>query len=345
MVSMPPMTDLAAALIPDLDLSVRNTLALKARSRFGLVIDSADMLPALFAHAAGQALPVRILGGGSNVVLAENFAGITALIDLKGRRVVEQTADQVVIEAAAGETWHDLVAWTVDQGLGGLENLALIPGTVGAAPVQNIGAYGAELADFFQSLDAYDRQAGTIVSFDRVACAFAYRDSVFKQHPDRYVVLSVRLALPRQWTANLRFAGLTDLADAPGLSPRMVMDRVVALRTSKLPDWRVNPNAGSFFQNPILPLDAAVPVLAEFPEAPNYPQANGLTKLSAGWLIEKSGLKGFRMGPVGMSERHALVVVNHGGATQADVAALAAHVKATVLKRFGVALHEEPIFC
>jgi len=345
MVSMPPMTDLAAALIPDFDLTARNTLALKARSRFGLMIDNPDMLVPLLAHARSMGLPLRILGGGSNVVLSEDFAGITALIALKGRRLVEESSDQVVIEAAAGETWHDLVAWTVDQGFGGIENLALIPGTVGAAPVQNIGAYGAELADFLLSLDAYDRQTGTVISFDRADCAFAYRDSTFKQQPDRYVVLSIRLALPKRWEANLRFAGLTDLADAPGLSPRMVMDRVIALRTSKLPDWRTHPNAGSFFQNPILSLDAAARVLAEFPDAPNYPQAGGLTKLSAGWLIEKSGLKGFRMGRVGISERHALVVVNHGGGTQADVRALASHVKAEVEARFGVTLHEEPIFC
>lgn len=339
------MTDIQASLIPDFDLSARNTLALNARSRFGVEIDSAETLTLLLAHAAEQNLPIRILGGGSNVVLAEHFDGITAIVALTGRSVVEETPDHILIEAAAGEVWHDLVAWTVDQGFGGIENLALIPGTAGAAPVQNIGAYGAELADFFHSLEAYDRHTGALVHFDRAACAFAYRDSAFKQQPNRYVVLSIRLALPRHWQPNLRFAGLTDLVDAPDLSPRMVMDRVIALRLSKLPDWRTTPNAGSFFQNPILPLAAAAPVLAEFPEAPNFPQADGLTKLSAGWLIEKSGLKGFRMGPVGISERHALVVVNHGGARQADVAALAAHVKATVAARFGVRLHEEPIFC
>lgn len=339
------MTDIQASLIPDFDLSARNTLALRARSRFGIEIDSAQTLAALLAQAAEQNLPVRILGGGSNVVLAEHFDGITAIVALKGRRVIEQTPDHILIEAAAGEVWHDLVAWSVEQGFGGIENLALIPGTAGAAPVQNIGAYGAELADCFHSLVAYDRQSGEMRIFDRAACAFAYRDSTFKQQPNRYVVLSIRLALPCHWQPNLRFAGLTDLADASDISPRMVMDRVIALRLSKLPDWRVTPNAGSFFQNPILPLAAAAPVLAEFPDAPNYPQPDGLTKLSAGWLIEKSGLKGFRMGPVGMSERHALVVVNRGGARQSDVAALAEHVKATVEARFGVSLHEEPIFC
>lgn len=338
------MTDLTASLIPDFDLSARNTLALRARSRFGLLIDNAALLPALFDHAARENLPIRILGGGSNVVLAEYFDGITAILSQSGHRVIEETAEHVLVEADAGEPWHNFVAWSVDQGFGGLENLALIPGTAGAAPVQNIGAYGAELADFFHSLTAYDRTTGDTLTFDRAACAFAYRDSRFKREPNRYVVLAIRLALPRRWQPNLRFAGLTDLSDASDLSPRLVMDRVIALRTSKLPDWRVHPNAGSFFQNPIVSLDAAAPVLAEFPQAPNYPQAEGLTKLSAGWLIEKSGLKGFRMGPVGMSERHALVVVNHGGATQADVAALAAHVKRTVHNRFGVNLHEEPIF-
>lgn len=339
------MTDIATSLIPDFDLSARNTLSLRARSRFGIILDQAEKLPELLRYARQQSLPIRFLGGGSNVVLAEAFDGITAIVAMQGRRVVETSADHVLIEAAAGEAWHDLVVWTVDQGFGGIENLALIPGTVGAAPVQNIGAYGAELADVLNSLQAYDRQTGETVTFDRAACAFAYRDSAFKQQPGRFVVLTVRLALPRSWQANLRFAGLTDLADAKELSPRLVMDRVIALRQSKLPDWRVNPNAGSFFQNPIVGQADAARIVAEFPDAPKYPQSEGLIKLSAGWLIEKSGLKGFRLGAAGISERHALVVINHGGATQGDVAALAAHVKATVLTRFGVALHEEPIFC
>jgi UDP-N-acetylmuramate dehydrogenase len=333
------MTDLATALIPDFDLTGRNTLALRARSRLGVEITDAAQLPALFA----QGQPVRVLGGGSNVVLAPQFDGITALISTKGRQVIDD-GDAVIVEAAAGETWHDLVAFAVDQGLGGLENLALIPGTTGAAPVQNIGAYGAELADVLESLTAFDRQTGETVTFDRAACRFAYRHSVFKEQPDRYVVLTVRLRLPKRWTPNLGFAGLAELAEASEITPRLVMDRVIALRQSKLPDWRVTPNAGSFFQNPIMSLEEARPVLAEFANAPNFPQADGRTKLSAGWLIEKSGLKGFRMGKVGISDRHALVLVNHGGGEQSDIAALASHIKAEVSARFGVQLHEEPVF-
>lgn len=335
---------MSLALIPDFDLSARNTLALRARSRFAIALEDAAQLPALLAEAGSRNLALRILGGGSNVVLAPDFDGITALVALKGKAIVAQSDDATIIEAAAGETWHDLVVWTVGQNLGGLENLALIPGTVGAAPVQNIGAYGSELADMFESLIAYDRQTGAERSFTRQQCAFAYRDSVFKQQPGRYIVLSVRLRLPRDWRPNLNFAGLAELADDPALSPEAVMDRVIELRTSKLPDWRQTPNAGSFFQNPIVTPDEAAHVLAEFPTAPNFAQPDGRLKLSAGWLIEKSGLKGFRLGPVGISERHALVVVNHGGGEQGDIAALARHIKETVSTRFGIQLHEEPIF-
>ncbi len=334
---------MSLALVSDFDLSARNTLALKARSRFGVLIDDAALLPVLFETARAETLPVRILGGGSNVVLSSAFEGITALIALKGKRVVSEDDTVTTIEAAAGETWHELVIWSFEQGLGGLENLALIPGAAGAAPVQNIGAYGAELADFFDSLIAYDRQSGKEIAFNREECAFAYRDSVFKHEPDRYVVLSVRLRLPKVWVPNLNFAGLSDLSGEE-LTPKAVMDRVIALRTSKLPDWRITPNAGSFFQNPIVTGEEAAQVLAEFPTAPAFTQANGRLKLSAGWLIEKAGLKGARMGPVGTSERHALVLVNHGGAEQADVAAFAAHVKESVNGRFGIQLHEEPVF-
>ncbi|MCR6672545.1 UDP-N-acetylmuramate dehydrogenase [Devosia ginsengisoli] len=337
------MTHTSLALIPDFDLSAHNTLALGARSRLGASITEPGMVPDVLAAAAAQGLRLRILGGGSNVVLAPEFDGITAVMAIRGRRVVETDARGTLIEVAAGENWHELVTWTVAQGLGGVENLAGIPGTVGAAPVQNIGAYGVEVADVFETLVAYDCVEGRERVFVRDECAFAYRDSLFKREPGRFVVLSLRLRLPQPWVPRLSFAGLSDLDGE--ITPKAVMDRVLALRGSKLPDWRVTPNAGSFFQNPIVSVAEAEPVLAEFPMAPAFPQADGRLKLSAGWLIEKSGLKGFRLGPVGMSERHALVLVNYGGAVAEDVAALAEHVKRTVRERFGVQLHEEPVFC
>jgi UDP-N-acetylmuramate dehydrogenase len=340
----PAMTPSSLRLIPDFDLSARNTLALKARSRWGAVLEAADQVPALFALAQERGLPLRILGGGSNVVLSSGFEGITAMVATRGRSVIAQTGEHVLVEAAAGETWHDFVVWTVEQGFGGIENLAGIPGTVGAAPVQNIGAYGAEVADVFDSLVAFDTLEKVFKTFSSADCTFAYRDSVFKRQAGRYVVLSLRLRLPRPWKPNLRFAGLAELADYPRLDPRAVMDRVLTLRGSKLPDWRVTPNAGSFFQNPIVTPEEAAPIVAAIPTAPNFPQTDGRTKLSAGWLIEQSGLKGFRMGHAGISERHALVVVNLGDADASDIAALAGHVKATVQARFGIALHEEPVF-
>jgi len=339
------MSEKALRLIPDFDLTSRNTLALGATSRLGYVLEDADDLADLFAEARRLDMPMRILGGGSNVVLSGSFDGITALIATKGKSVVRETVDHVLVEAQAGENWNDLVAWTVAQGLGGIENLASIPGTVGAAPVQNIGAYGAEIADVFESLVAFDSQTQALVTFTAADCAFAYRDSIFKHHPGRYVVLSMRLRLPLPWHPNLRFAGLTDLADVAGLTPAMVMERVADIRASKLPDWRVTPNAGSFFQNPIVSQAEAAALVAAVPQAPNFAQPDGRVKLSAGWLIEQSGLKGFRMERAGVSERHALVVINLGGATAEDIAALAGHIKATVLHRFGVHLHEEPVFC
>lgn len=338
------MTAADLTLIPDFDLTTRNTLALDARSRFGIMLDTPESVVALINRAERDGLPLRILGGGSNVVLATTFDGITGIVSTKGRTLVESTDDHVLIEAAAGETWHDFVAWTVSQGFGSLENLAGIPGTVGAAPVQNIGAYGAEVADVFESLAAFDRHEKVLKTFDLAACQFAYRHSIFKRDAGRYVVLSLRLRLPRPWAPNLRFAGLAELAGAPDITPQAVTDRVLALRSSKLPDWRITPNAGSFFQNPIVAPEDAASILAEFPSAPNFPQADGRLKLSAGWLIEQSGLKGFRMERAGISERHALVVINLGGADAEDIAKLAAHVKATVLARFGIALHEEPVF-
>lgn len=338
------MTEIHDRLIPNFDLTHRNTLALRSSSSFGIEITDIDDLPALFAYANTSGIAVQVLGGGSNVVLAPRFEGITAVIALKGRQLVEETETHIVVEAAAGENWHDFVAFTVGLGFGGLENLAGIPGTAGAAPVQNIGAYGAELADSFLELSAWDRQTGTTRTFSKEECKFAYRHSVFKEEPNRYVVLAIRLGLAKAWRANLGFAGLSDLTETPLVTPAIVMERVVALRNSKLPDYRTEPNAGSFFQNPIVARDAAAPVLAEFPTAPNFPQPDGRTKLSAGWLIEKTGLKGYKLGPVGISERHALVVVNHAHGEQADVARLAEHVKTEVKNRFGIQLHEEPIF-
>lgn len=322
------------------DLTGHNTLGLKASSHYARRIEDEAELPDLFADAARDGLPVRILGGGSNVILGEQYEGITALMATRGRTLSEGEGGAVLVEAKAGENWHDLVGWTVAQGLWGLENLALIPGTVGAAPIQNIGAYGVELCDRFHSLDAHDRTTDSVVTLGPADCRFAYRHSVFKEQPGRYVVTRVRLKLARNGKPELGYRELSGLG--PVDHPAAVMDAVIKLRTSKLPDWRVLGNAGSFFHNPVVSEVVGHAFMAANPGAPAYPQADGTTKLSAGWLIEQAGLKGYRAGPVGVSDRHALVLVNYGGATRTELMALAEHVVATVQQRFDITLRREP---
>ena len=337
-----PLPSAPPWLVTDMDLGRANTFGLGARSRFGAVVTSRDELTAAYAYARANDLPVHVLGGGSNVILSPSFDGMTILVALKGKLLLGQDNGNNIVEAAGGEIWHDFVVWTLDHDLPGLENLALIPGTVGASPVQNIGAYGIELADRFDGLTAFDTQALTVRTFTKADCRFAYRQSVFKAEPGRYIVTSVRFALPVQWSPVLNYAGLnTRPADAP---PRTIMDQVVALRQSKLPDPRQIGNVGSFFHNPVVSAEIHAAVKASTPTAPAYPQPDGSMKLSAGWLIEQCGLKGAREGQVGVSDRHALVLVNHGGGTRAEVETLANRIKAAVFERFGINLTAEPVF-
>ena len=322
------------------DLTGHNTLGLKARSQFARIVEDEAELPALLAAAERDGLPVRVLGGGSNVILGEDFAGVTAIMASRGRTLTEQAGGAVMLEAQAGENWHELVAWTVGQELWGLENLAGIPGTVGAAPIQNIGAYGVELCERFASLDAYDRAISAFVTLDRDACRFAYRHSVFKEQPGRYVVTRVRLKLARNGVAELGYRELSALGKVD--RPQVVMDAVLKTRGSKLPDWRVLGNVGSFFHNPVVSERLGHAFVVANPGAPAFPQADGSIKLSAGWLIEQAGLKGHRRGTVGVSEQHALVLVNLGGATRTELMALADHIVGVVQERFGISLRREP---
>ena len=322
------------------DLTGRNTLGLKAQSQYAVFIEDEDQLPGLFDMAGQVQLPIRVLGGGSNVILGEHYEGITALMASRGRTLTPTTGGRVILEAFAGENWHELVVWTVLQGLWGLENLAGIPGTVGAAPIQNIGAYGVEICDHFHSLVAFDRTTRAFVTLDREACRFAYRHSVFKEQPGRYVVTRVSLELAENGRAELGYRELSTLERVD--HPEKVMNAVLKLRTAKLPDWRILGNVGSFFHNPVLAQAEGRAFVARHPSAPAFPQPDGSIKLSAGWLIEQAGLKGYRDGAVGVSEQHALVLVNHGGAGRTEFMALADHVVAVVVKHFGIRLNREP---
>jgi UDP-N-acetylmuramate dehydrogenase len=292
-----------------------------------------------------------ILGGGSNLVLTGNFAGLILHMAIPGRCLVKEDAEAFYVEAGAGENWHDFVQWTLAQGWPGLENLSLIPGTVGAAPIQNIGAYGLEVCEHFHSLQAWDFECSELISFDRAACRFGYRDSLFKQQgwhlSGRLAIVSVVFRLPKRWEANISYADLAQELAAQEIATPTAADvaaAIIAIRQRKLPDPAVTPNAGSFFHNPVVDAPTAARLADQHPGLPRYLQPDGRVKLAAGWLIEQAGWKGKALGPVGMYEKQALVLINHGGATGADVRRTMAAVQAAVREKFAVELNPEPIF-
>lgn len=332
----------------DFSLRQHNTFGIDAKAHAYLPVTSVETLHALRSDAAAFALPRLVLGGGSNLVLTQDFPGLVLHMCSRGREIVGEDADAVYVKVAAGENWHALVLWTLEQGLGGLENLSLIPGSVGAAPIQNIGAYGIELQERFHELTAIDMESGELLTLDRKACAFAYRDSIFKQHlRDRAVVLDVTLALPKRWQPDLRYADVVQELHARKLAQptaRDVSDAVIAIRTRKLPDPALIGNAGSFFKNPIVTEQQRNALLERHPQLVNHAQPDGAYKLAAGWLIDQCGWKGKSLGAAGVYEKQALVLVNRGGATGQEVVRLAQAVQADVLARFGVALEPEPIF-
>jgi len=337
---------LSPLLLPDHSLRVYNTFGFDARARWFCRIESAAELVAVPRDARWAALPRLVLGGGSNIVLTRDFDGVVLLVALTGKRLVSEDEAAWYVEAAAGENWHAFVAWTLANGFPGLENLALIPGTVGAAPIQNIGAYGLEMAERFHSLRAIEWATGETVQFDAAQCSFGYRDSVFKREGrDRFVITSVTFRLPKAWAARADYADVARALDsrAADASPQAIFDAVVAVRRAKLPDPAVLGNAGSFFKNPIVDAATFEALRAREPQIVSYAQPDGRVKLAAGWLIDRCGWKGRAMGAAAVHERQALVLVNRGGATGAQVLALAQAIQADVRERFGVQLEPEPV--
>lgn len=329
------MTIHVPVLQPEFDLTRHNTMGLRSTAQFAAFIDDVAQIPLLCARAIEMGLPLHILGGGSNSLPRTRVEGITAIMAARGR-TTERTPQGWKITAQAGENWSNLVAWTVAEGIGGLENLSGIPGAVGAAPVQNIGAYGIEIADRLETITAFDRLQGSLRRLSSHECAFSYRDSCFKREPNRFVIAMVSLLLPTPWRANLGYAGLDTLSDDE--SPNVIAAAVLSLRRSKLPDWHVLGNAGSFFHNPIVPRSHPAAAL----NAPKHAVPGGV-KLSAAWLLEACGLKGHRIGGAAFSDRHVLVIVNHKDASLEDIHALAAVAKKRVKQRFDIHLTQEPI--
>ena len=329
------------------DLAARNTLALAGRAARYASIDEAAQLTAPELRET----PRFVLGGGSNLVLNGDFEGLVVHMTIPGKRLLTEDADAWYVAAGAGENWHDFVQWTLVQGWPGLENLSLIPGTVGAAPIQNIGAYGLEIAERFHSLTAWDFEKQAFFTVDRDACRFAYRDSMFKQEGwhlnGRVAITAVVFRLPKYWQPNMRYADVAQELAAQNIAaptPQDVADAISAVRHRKLPDPATTPNAGSFFHNPVVDAARAAALAASHPGLPRYLQPDGRVKLAAGWLIEQAGWKGKNLGPVGMYEKQALVLVNCGGATGADVRRTMAAVQAAVREKFAVDLISELIF-
>lgn len=322
-----------------------NTFGIEVKTRYLASFSDADTLSEHLSDPRFDELPKTVLGGGSNVLFTEDYPGVILKNEVKGTEVVKDDGDTVLLRAGAGENWHQFVLHTLDRGLYGLENLSLIPGNVGASPMQNIGAYGTEIKDVFHSLEAYEISTGTVHTFDAAACRFGYRESVFKRAlKDKYVIINVTFALSRTPRVNTRYGAVTAELEKAGISdptPKDVSDAVIRIRRSKLPDPAELGNAGSFFKNPVVPTVLFERLKEKWPDIPNYPAGDGQVKLAAGWLIEKTGRKGKRIGNCGMHKLQALVLVNYGGATGREVYDLSSAVKQDVFDMFGVELERE----
>ncbi|WP_444939031.1 UDP-N-acetylmuramate dehydrogenase [Microbulbifer sp. JMSA002] len=332
----------------DIDLQPHNTLAISARSAHFARVQNLDQLREALAFARTQKLPILPLGGGSNVVLTDDFPGLVIQVDLRGL-LIEPNSQGHTIEAAAGENWHQLVMATVSSGIGGLENLALIPGKIGAAPIQNIGAYGIELCDRFTSLQAMEVATGELHDFTKDDCGFAYRDSVFKGRlRDQYVITQVNLQLPQDWQPRVDYPALRQYIsqhnwDADHPTPTQIAQAVIDIRSNKLPLPTEIPNAGSFFKNPVVDTDLYQSLKAEHPDLVAF-AAGEDWKLAAGWLIDRAGWRGLRRSAVGVHERQALVLINPGRGAGRELVQLAQDIAADIHSKFGVSLEPEPRF-
>lgn len=334
--------------VASVDLTTQNTLGVACQAQNLVTLDSLVQLPGV-TQLAAQYQNVFVLGGGSNVVLPPLWSALVLKVGFKGVALVRELPDCRLIDVAAGESWHGWVRDATQRGWLGLENLALIPGTVGAAPVQNIGAYGVEVQEHIESVTAWNIPQGSFKTFSRAECAFAYRDSIFKRAaPGIWLIVSVRFRLPKVWAPVLGYPDLQKhfqigAVDAQAPSAQRVFDAVCAIRRAKLPDPAELGNAGSFFKNPVVAADRHAQLLKLHPGVVSYSQSDGTYKLAAGWLIDQCGWKGRRVGAVGMHARQALVLVNYGGAQADEVLALASAVRASVQEKFGVELEMEPV--
>jgi UDP-N-acetylmuramate dehydrogenase len=322
-----------------------NTFGIHARARFFTTVKTVEDVQALVRDDAFKGKPLLILGGGSNLLFTQDFDGLVVKNEIGGLHIVDEDADRVVIEVGSGEVWHDLVMRCVDNGWGGLENLSLIPGTVGAAPMQNIGAYGVEVKKNITKVTAVDLTTGALEHFDNASCQFGYRESAFKHAlKGKYFISSVTLMLTRRNHAyNTSYGIIGEVLKKQGVEPTLkaISDAVISIRQSKLPDPKVIGNAGSFFKNPTVPPEKLESLKKTYMQIPSFPEENGWYKIPAAWLIEQSGWKGKRFDNIGVHEHQALVLVNYGGGEGRLLWQLAMDIQASVKEKFDITLQPE----
>jgi len=330
----------------NVSLAGRNTFRIPARAEILADVKNSDALAELFDFTMLRSGPVMVLGEGSNILFAADVPGVVICLTMSEIKIIKDEGDFALVRADAGVNWNDFIGWTLGRGLLGLENMSLIPGTVGACPIQNIGAYGVEVGEFIETVEVFDRQSQRIKRIGKTECEFAYRDSLFKQDLNRYVICAVEFLLPRTRELKLDYAGVHEELASMGIdTPRAVhvSEAISRIRTRKLPNPAILGNAGSFFKNPIISAAQAELLKSQHSLLPCYPGDKDETrKISAAWLIENAGWKGFREGDAGIAEQHALVLVNHGNATGQQLLGLARRVAKSVFEKYGVHIEPEP---
>ena len=332
----------------DVQLKPFNTFGIEATAKYFIEVSSIDQLQGILQSPDYQSTERLILGGGSNMLLTKNFDGLVIKIAIKGFEVVNENEDNIWIKAGAGLVWHDLVMQCVNQNYAGMENLSLIPGTVGAAPMQNIGAYGIEIKEVFEELQALEIATGEIKTFDKAMCNFGYRESIFKHEAKgKYIILNVTFKLNKRPTFHIEYGAIKDTLAEMNISEmsiKSISDAVIHIRQSKLPNPAEIGNAGSFFKNPEILKSQFEDLKAQFPTIPSYPVSETTTKVPAGWLIEQAGWKGQRFGNVGVHAKQALVLVNYGGGKGLEIKELSQKIQASVKEKFGIQLSAEVNF-
>ncbi len=334
-------------------MNILNNISLKANNTFGIdckvknfvSIRNEKDIKVLYKSDITLNSKSIILGEGSNVLFVGDFDGLVIHNEIKGYNIIESNNDFIIIEAGAGEKWHDFVSLSINNGYSGLENLALIPGTVGSAAIQNIGAYGVEQNEFIDSVYGFNIEKHIFQRIYKINCNYGYRDSIFKNElKDKFIISSVRYTLSKSPVVNYNYKDIINLFKEFNITnptPIDIFKAVISIRNEKLPDWRQLGNSGSFFKNPIVSKKVIVDIKSKFPDIPVFPQTNNLFKLSAAWMIEQTGWKGFRVGDAGVYEKHALILVNHGNASGESIFQLSMDIRKSVKLKFNVELEPE----